>query len=165
MTRRTVNILIAIGGVLVLCLIAVVATGIWLVRSAIDTESINEAAASSAFDEVRQRFGAAGPVLEIRGRELVLRRTVPDTMPAKQIQTIHVLAWNPAEGNLTRLAVPMWLLRMSDDPIELTADSGIPGISISTPVSIRPEDIERYGPALVIDHRDDDGERILVWSD
>ena len=165
MKRRTANILIAIGGVLVLCFVAVVGLGIWFFKSAIDTEASNEAAAARAFEEVRGRFGAEGPVLEIREKELVLLRHAPDAAPGRQVQTIRVLAWDPDEGNLTRVALPMWLLRMSDDPIRLSADSRIPGISIGTGLSIRPEDIERYGPTLVIDHQEESGERVLVWSD
>lgn len=164
MKRRTANILLAIGGVLLLCVIAVVGLGIWLFRSAVNTEASNEATASRAFEEVRGRFSAVGPVLEIRDRELVLLRKAPDAAPAHRIQTIHVLTWNPDEGNLTRITVPMWVLRMSDDPIDLSTDPRS-GVSIRNGISIRPEDIERYGPTLLVDHQDEDGERVLVWSD
>jgi hypothetical protein len=26
------------------------------------------------------------------------------------------------------------------------------------------EDLERYGPTLIVDHTSEDGERVLVWS-
>jgi hypothetical protein len=51
-------------------------------------------------------------------------------------------------------------LRLKSDPIRLGAyargldDDG---------VTLRPEDIEKYGPGIVLDTRGDDDERVLVW--
>jgi hypothetical protein len=32
-------------------------------------------------------------------------------------------------------------------------------------LSLTLEDIQRYGPALFSDHRDEDGSRVLVWTE
>ncbi|MCA1584816.1 MAG: hypothetical protein LC791_08610 [Acidobacteria bacterium] len=75
--------------------------------------------------------------------------------------TLHVLAWDPDEERLARISLPFWLLRMKSTPIELAAyASGLDdeGVELSA------EDIEKYGPGIVLDHTTSSGERVLFWA-
>jgi hypothetical protein len=35
----------------------------------------------------------------------------------------------------------------------------------STSITISPEEIERFGPALIIEHTEADGSRVLAWTE
>jgi hypothetical protein len=102
------------------------------------------------------------PVVEMRDREIVLLREPPDAAPSREINTVHMLVWDPQDQSLVTLDMPMWLLRMSDDPIELSAgrDTGTP-VQLSMTVA----EMAQYGSTILLDHEDEDGERVLVWTD
>ena len=163
MKKKTASILLGILGVCILLVVVGVGVGAWFFASAFDNQPADEDTAARAFDEVRLRFGAVTPILEIRDREMTLLRKPPDNAaPARPIETVHMLAWAPDEQNLSKVAVPMWLLRMSNDPIELSAGSDL---EAGANLSITAAEIERYGPTLVVDHQEPNGERFLVWTD
>ena len=50
---------------------------------------------------------------------------------------------------------------MKSDPIQFSAYAS--GLD-EEGVSLRPEDIEKYGPGIILDTRTRDGERVLVWA-
>ena len=78
-----------------------------------------------------------------------------------------MLRWDIHEERLSRLEVPFWLLRLSDDPIDVIYEdrSGESGLKVRTPSSVTVEEIERFGPALLVDGQMPDGGHLMVWSD
>ena len=64
---------------------------------------------------------------------------------------------------MSRIDVPFSLLRMRDGLFWLRAEPDATNLSFST--SLRVSDIERYGPAVLVDDTMPNGERVLVWSD
>ena len=163
MKKQPKTILLVLVGVAILCVIVGGTIAAWFVTTAYNSVASDERSATRAFDEVRERFGGVAPLIEIRrAQEAVLAREPPDTPPAHALRTVHVLAWDPDEESLRQVALPTWLLRMSSDPLELTAGSGI---SAGTNLTMTAEELERYGPTLVIDHLTDRGERFLVWTE
>jgi hypothetical protein len=52
---------------------------------------------------------------------------------------------------------------MKDGLFRLRADPNATGLSFST--SLRVSDIERFGPALLVDDSMPNGDRVLIWSD
>jgi hypothetical protein len=152
-------------GVAILCVfvaIGVVLVGVAWFRENVHVEAASTTSAEEEFAAVRQKFGSREPLLEIhdgvprftKARDSI--RTDPDT----RLNTMHVLAWDPDDEQLARVSIPFWFLRLKSDPIRLGAyargldDDG---------VTLRPEDIEKYGPGIVLDTRGDDDERVLVW--
>jgi hypothetical protein len=157
--RTIVLAILAIAGVLV---IAVVGTGIWILRSLVENVSMNEAAATRSFDDVRARFGDTGPVFALRDGPVLLRRP-PETQPAATVKTLHILRWDEGAERMSRIDLPFSLLRMRDGLFRLKAEPNATGLSFST--SLRVSDIERYGPALLVDDTMPNGDRVLIWSD
>jgi len=118
-------------------------------------------------EDVRARFEHASPVLDVRPGSLTLSRRPPDVKPAGELKTLHILRWDVHEERLSRLEVPFWLLRLSDDPIDVIYEDqpNRSGMKVRTPSSVNVEDIERFGPALLVDGDMPDGGRLIVWSD
>jgi hypothetical protein len=162
MTRKQKTILLAILGVVSVLAIAVIGTGIWIVRSMVENVSMNEAEATRSFDDVRARFGDTGPVISLRDGPVLLRRA-PETQTAAALKTLHILRWDGRAERMSRIDIPFSLLRMRDGLFRLKAEANTNGLSFST--SLRVADIERYGPALLVDDSMPNGDHVLVWSD
>lgn len=162
MTKKQRTILLAILGVAGVLVIAVIGTGVWIVRSLVENVPMNEAAATRSLDDVRARFGDTGPVVALRDGPVLLRRP-PETQPADTLKTLHILRWDGRAERMSRIDVPFSLLRMRDGVFRLKAEPNATGPSFSTSLSVA--DIERYGPALLVDDNLPNGDRVLVWSD
>jgi len=162
MTKKQKTILLAVLGVVSVLAIAVIGTGIWIVRSMVENVSMNEAEATRSFDDVRARFGDTGPVISLRDGPVLLRRA-PETQTAAALKTLHILRWDGRAERMSRIDIPFSLLRMRDGLFRLKAEANTNGLSFST--SLRVADIERYGPALLVDDSMPNGDHVLVWSD
>jgi len=162
MTKKQKTILLAILAIAGVLVIAVVGTGIWVVRSLVENVSMSEAAATRSFDDVRARFGDTGPVLALRDGPVLLRRP-PETQPAAALKTLHILRWDEGAERMSRIDLPFSLLRMKDGLFRLKAEPNGTGLSFST--SLHVADIEHFGPALLVDDSMPNGDRVLIWSD
>jgi hypothetical protein len=162
MKSRTKTIIFVVLGVFVAIIVVLVTTAVMFFRSAVQTTQIEPTGAEQAFTEARARFAGEMPALEIRSGEVTLVREMPDAAPAKPISTLHVLAWQPRDKNLARLKLPIWLVRMSDDPVSLRLGDGI---TLKTGSELRAQDLEKFGSTLLLDHTERDGSRVLLWTD
>jgi hypothetical protein len=156
--RRSTVILAVVGIVGVLC-VAGIAGVAWFFLSVFESSGSDEASAARSFDEIRRRFAGVTPVLEMRDRKPVVVRQLPAAVPAGQLRDVQVLTWNPDDAKLSSIRLPFWLLRMDDDPIEVTVDGQ--GQRLEMTVA----EIEGYGPTLLLDYTDEDGTRMLVWTE
>ena len=161
MKRAHTTILVVVVGVLAFCGIVVVSLGAWFFAAAYEGEAATEPTAAQSFDEVRERF-KEGPILEIVDRETArVRRPVPPTPSTARLQHLQILTWDRDDERLVHVTLPFWLLRMKAGPIDLASH-----VHISEgPARISVEDIERYGPALLIDHAERGRERLLIWTE
>jgi hypothetical protein len=76
-------------------------------------------------------------------------------------EELHLLAFDPGDGRIVRFRLPFWLLRMKmgNTTIDLNGNRmDLEDLRLSV------DDLERYGPTLVVDHQAASGERVLVWS-
>jgi hypothetical protein len=161
MKKQTKTILLTILGVIgVLCLVFII-TAVVFFRSAIQNTRTDQAGADRAFVDALAPFPDQAPLLEIRQGEVVVTRDIPTVAPANPVSTLHVLAWEPGDDSLSRFQLPMWLVRMSDDPIAMQVGDKI---TVERGAPLRPEDIEKFGPTLLVDHMEADGARVLVWT-
>lgn len=161
MKKQTKTILLAVLGVLGAVLVVFIVVAVVFFRSAIQNTRIDQAGADRAFAEALVPFGGQMPLLEIRQGDVVVTREIPGVSPAVPVTTLHVLAWEPGEESLTRVQLPMWLVRMSDDPIAMQVGDKV---TVERATALRPEDIEKYGSILLVDHMEADGARVMVWT-
>ena len=158
MKRRTATILMTVVGVVVFLGIVGLSLGVWFFTSVFDSETADEPAATLSFDEVRRRFPGQQPVLDIvDDQKAVVRREPPVETPAGSLQRLQLLAWDPRDRDLARITLPFWLLRMKPASSRVTVNH--------REIDITVEQIERYGPVLLIDHQSQGGDRLLIWTE
>jgi hypothetical protein len=141
---------------------AVIFSVAWF-RQNLQITEVSATTASKEFEAIRARFAGQRPLLEMRDGEpaYVAEREKEPPSNAK-LTTVHLLAWDEDEEHLVRFALPFWLLRMKSGPIGFSSyASGIDR------VSLRPEDIERHGPGLILDVTEDrrGRGRVLIWAE
>jgi hypothetical protein len=162
--KKRRNWILIIFGVLVLVVFvgigAVIAVAAWFQQNLEVVQNTSEHDAETAFVEVRQKFNTRAPLLEIKnGRPAYASGRPPASAPTTSLSTLHVLAWDPDDEELARVAVPFWLLRLKSDPIEFSGYG-----RLDDGVDLRAEDIERYGPGIILDTKTPGGGRVLLWA-
>jgi hypothetical protein len=156
---------ILIGGA-VLCilgLVAIAAVGFYFVSQHVETKPATAAAAASEFEAVKASFAGQKPLIELDRNGRFLRSHTDRPAPANAAvpNDLHLLAFDPSDGRIVRFSIPFWLLRRR--PGNATIDLNGSRMDLED-LRLTVEDLERYGPAVIVDHSAPDGERILVWS-
>jgi hypothetical protein len=164
MTRRRRWPFVVLGiGILLLFLGigGVLATVAWFQEN-MEIASSSSREAETEFEAVRQKYPGREPLMELH--EGVPRYTTArnTTAPgATSLQTLNILVWDPDEEKIFRFALPFWLMRWKSEPIRFSAyASGFDDEG----VVLRAEDLEKYGPGIILDSTTRDGERILFWT-
>lgn len=166
-TKKTwIWIAVGLAGALLLAFIAVVAAGVFFVVRQMDTEPASEASADRTFAEARSRFEGQEPIIQIDAGEGLVRtriaRRPPEDPTGPTPDTMHVMAWDPEEGRIVRLSLPFWLLRLGNrGSIRFSSDRT--RLSFEN-LDLTVDDLARYGPALIVDHKMPHGERVLIWT-
>lgn len=145
----------------ILGVVAMAAAGLWFVKSHVDIRSTTTAAASEDFQSIRQRFATQKPLIELDEHGSFLRANVDRPAGTQRPQTLNVMAFDPHDEKVVRLELPFWLLRLKGGGGRF--DIGRSNVDLAR-MRITVEDLERYGPILILDQRDTDGSRVLVWS-
>ena len=145
----------------ILGLVAMAAAGLWFAKTHIDIRSVSPATASIDFERVRQQFTSQKPLIELDERGHFLRANTDRPSGEHRPQSLHIMAFDPDEGRVVRMNIPFWLLRLKTRGTRV----GIGNDSIDfSDLKLTVEDLERYGPTLIVDHKGRNGERVLVWS-
>ena len=162
MKRTHATILTAVIGVLLFLAIVGVSLGAWFFASAFERDTADEPVATASFDDIRRRFAGTEPVLDVVEHDkAVLKRQAPAEAPARPLEQLQVMVWDPDDKGLSRVTLPFWLLRLKTGPIELSSKVLVDEHHINLTV----EQIERYGPALLLDHQSRGGDRLLIWTE
>lgn len=159
--RRWLTIAAGVLVFLVVVAVAAVIAVTMLVRERVDIQTSTEETAREEFEKIRAQFGNRQPLLEIgdNGKPRYLTDAAASTPAGPPLETLHLLAWDPDDGDLARLSFPFWILRMKSVPFRFdSSDSGLEEFEI------RVEDIEKFGPGLILDHVSDGGDRVLLWA-
>jgi len=135
--------------------------GVALFRENVHMErGSSESAAAEAFTTALRAFPDPRPVLEFDdSRRAHLTAGIESRKNPGTVSVVQVLAWDPKERALARVALPMWLLRLKSGPIqfgEYASGIGADGLRLTT------EDIERYGPGVLFEVTRGSGARVLV---
>ena len=161
MTKTGKTILLVVVG-LVVCFAIVAAGGVvWFLTSALETTAADKGTATQSFADIRARFEGNDPILKMTAGGPLLTRQPPSTSAPHPVKAVRLVAWDPDEQKLSTVTLPFWMLRFTDGPINVSAESSVPDVRLSMTV----EELERYGPAVWIDHEDLDGSRVLIWSE
>jgi hypothetical protein len=75
-------------------------------------------------------------------------------------EQLYVLAFDPDDERIVKVTIPFWLLRLKPRG---TVDFNGGKLELED-LKLSVEDLERFGPTLIVDHKATSGERVLVWS-
>jgi len=147
-----------VGGCLLALMIVGGIAGVIVWRNTTITISTDKDA-TAEFERVIARYPPRPPLVEIGNpSEMTVRvNRPPDSAPRRPVRTLQVLAWTGREEKLVRTSAPVWLMRLSLQ--NLASELGIP----MGPLQLSVEDVERYGPGIVLDFKPPGGGRMLVW--
>ena len=104
----------------------------------------------------------ADPLLTLDDAGRVVRRQEPPASGRSRPTRLGVLAYRARDQRLVTADVPFWFFRLKG-PAAQFAVRGT-GLDLER-LQITPADLERHGPAVVIDHTNRDGDRLLVWAE
>jgi hypothetical protein len=153
-----------IGGLLalgVIALIAVAGFGMYFVSQHVQTARTSGAEALQAFDEARKPFKE--PLFEIDRADRVRLTKPMSDLPTSSARphNLWILAWDPDDERLVKVALPFWMLKLGRRNIDV--NTGRNGFDFEH-LDLDVRELERIGPALVVDYRSTSGERVLVWT-
>lgn len=156
-------VVLAIVVIGVLGVVAMAGIGVYFFSQHIDTKTASPANAAHDFEQVKLRFADQKPLIELDEHGRYLRSHTGRKPPAnaKPPESINVLAFDPDDGRIVRVNVPFWLLRMKMHGATIDFNGNHMNLE---DLKLTVEDLERFGPTLIVDHRAASGERVLVWS-
>lgn len=160
--KTWVWVVAALIGLGILGVIAMAGVGLYFFSQHVETRQVGAAEADDRFTEVRKRFEGQKPLIELDEQGDFLRSN-PDRPAASTSQppsALHVMAFDADDGQIVRLSIPFWLLRLQKGG---TIDVGRGEMNLED-LKLTVEDLERFGPTLIVDHRETRGTRVLVWS-
>lgn len=155
-----------IGGLAAAGLLSVVAlagAGIYFVSRHVHAETTSSARALSSFDEIAGTFQGRRPLYALDPQDWPVLTTELAALPSASFpsSSLMVQAWKPDDERLVRLSLPFWLLKFSPDHLRVSGARGdfdLHGLQLDI------AQLERIGPSLVLDYRNQDGVRVLLWT-
>src|SRR5687768_6979967 len=112
--KTWVWVVIAVVVVGILGLVALAGIGFYFASQHIQTRAASPASAEKAFEDVRVKFSGQRPLIEIDDRGHFVRANTNRPIP-QQVRTpevLNILAYDPDDGQIVRLSIPFWLLRL-----------------------------------------------------
>jgi hypothetical protein len=147
----------------ILCVIAVAGVGLYFFSQHVQTRTASPTNAAREFEQIEARFTGQKPLIELDNHGRYLRANTDRNPPpnAKAPDALNVLAFDPGDGRIVKISIPFWLLRMKMRGT--TIDFNGRKMDLED-LKLTVEDLERFGPTLIVDHKQTTGERVLVWS-
>jgi len=133
-----------------------------LVSRAVTVEQADAPEALRRFAAVRSALGQSPPLLTLDESGNVTRRAEPPgTFPVRP-HRLAVLTYQAGERRLVSADVPFWFFKLKGP----AAQYAVRGTGLDfTRLQITAADLERHGPAVVVDHTRANGDRLLVWTE
>ncbi len=158
--RTWVKVTLGAVALIAIAFTALAGAGAYFVFRNMDKRTGPEREAVQAIEAVKARFGSRPPLIEVvnpqRADIRINRRADGGATP---VDTVHVINWKSETGEVVRFEVPLWLMRFSS--VNILSRLGV------TPAKFRltVDDIQRYGPGIVVDYGSQGASRVLVWVD
>ena len=158
--KRSTLVLVIVG--IAVCAVLLVAGGlVWFFTSALERSPVDEATAEARFQELRDDFPGVTPVFAMGPNGPVLNRQRPPKPATGQLRSLQMLGWDRNDAELVRVTIPFWMIRMKPGDINVSASEG----NRSVRLSLSADDLEGYGPTLLLDHTDEEGYHLVLWTE
>ena len=166
-TRKTwVSILIASVIIMGILALTVVGGTAFFFYHHINARFTPQEDAEQQFAEARERFSGRQPLIEMqKGDEPIVHRELVDRAHSSvRLESLRVLAYDSRERKLVQVSIPFWLIRLAPGKrFSFLSDNGLD--FDSDRIRLSNEDLERLGPALILDQHDRRGSHVLVWTE
>lgn len=161
--KTWVWVVVAIVVVGILGLVAMAGIGFYFASQHIDTRAASPASAAKDFEAVRSKFTGQPPLIELDDRGRFVRSHTDRSAPAqvKAPEQLNILAYDPDDRRLVRLSIPFWLLRLKTGGASIDFNGRQMDLD---DLRLSVEDLERFGPTLIAEHKAPDGSHVIVWS-
>ena len=145
----------------ILGVITMAAAGLWFVKSHVNVQSASTANVAVDFQTVRQRFASQKPLIELDDRGNFIHANVDRPSGTQRPTTLNIMAFDSGDEKIVRIDLPFWMLRLKMGGSRF--DIGGNNVDLAK-LRLTVEDLERFGPTLILDQKDSDGSRVLVWT-
>ena len=161
-TWLKITLVVVALGMLGMCAIA--GAGIYFVSKHVKTSRVSSSSAIKQFDDALARFKDQKPLIEIDSHERVRRTRNAADMPTAASKATHfvIKAWDPDEGRIVNLTIPIWIMAMGRRKVDL--GTGHDTFDLDR-LDLDFKEIERIGPVLLLDVHTRSGERVLIWTE
>lgn len=159
-----IKVVFALVGVGLLSMCAIAGAGVYFVSKHVNMSRVEAPAALKQFEDGRARFKDQQPLIEIDANERVTQLKNIADLPdgAQKAASLHVMAWDPDDGRIVNFKIPLWVLGLGEQKVDL----GVGSESLDLRrLNIHVKDLERIGPALLMDLKSPSGDRALIWTE
>ena len=159
--KTWVWVVVGIVVVGILGVIGMAAAGLYFVKSHVNISPMTTSGATADFQAVRQRFTGQRPLIELDERGNFLHANTDRPKGTSPPTTLNIMAFEPRDERIVRMDLPFWMLRLKMRGSRFDVGGG--NVDLAK-LRLTVEDLERFGPTLIVDHKDSDGSRVLVWT-
>ena len=163
-TKKTwIWVAVGVGGTGVLALLAVAGAGLYFVSRHVHTAPSTPPEALRSFAAVAASFEGRRPLYEFDAQQKPHLVTPFASLPTASTPAsdLMVQAWDPNDQKLIRLSLPLWLPRFGDRKMRVMRDGG--GFDFRE-LTLDVDELGRIGSVLLLDYRNQDGVRVLLWT-
>ena len=127
---------------------------------AVSVERVDSSEALRRFATIRATLPSGTPLLTLDETGNVTRRSEPRPGAPGPVRRLSVLAYHTDSHRLVSADVPFWFFRIKGPAARYALRDT--GFDLDR-LGLTPDDLERHGPSVVIDHGKPNGDRLLVW--
>ena len=135
--------------------------GVLVYRSS-SVEHLDAPDALRRFAAVRSALGDRTPLLQLDDDGNVVRRADPPAETSRPVRSVGVLAYRTREKRLITVDIPFWFFKLKGPAAQYVVEGT--GLDLKR-LGITAADLERHGPAIVLDQARANGDRLLVWTE
>ena len=159
--KTWVWVVVAIFAICVLGVVAIAGTGYYFFSKHFDTKVTSPANASLEFERTKAQFIGQKPLIELDEHGNFLHANTDRPAGTQRPQTLTILAFDSDDEKVVRVELPFWLLRLKGGGSRFDVGGG--NVDLAK-LRLTVEDLEKFGPTLILDQKDSNGSRVLIWS-
>ena len=156
LTARRVVIALAAGAAIGLSIFGV------LVYRAVNIERADRGEAARRVATVRAVLPPGPAVLAIDDAGTIVRRETPRSATPPALRRLCVLVYYADAQRLVSADVPFWFFRIKGPAARYALRDT--GLDLDR-LGVTPDELQRYGPAILIDRVRPNGDLLLVWTE
>jgi hypothetical protein len=158
--RKWVKVSLVVVATFLVGFLVLAGIGAFFVIRHLDQREATEADTLKVIEGIRKTYEGRPPLVEIinaQAGDVRINRLVHPS--GRKPTRFHILSWKAENGEWFRTEAPIWLLRFS--ALNVLSSIGL------APAKYRltAQDVERYGPGIVVDYGHAGVDHVLLWVD